>query len=132
MTPRASNSISGGDAIVGYRTFVAVIAAAYVTLIALTPRTAMTMMQEVSWARLLPLCGLYLLLGISGFDYARRRGSLPMPRGRRRIFSPHGIWPTRDVQSSRRLACSPGSPEGLRYTIERSPGALVAQAVRPA
>ena len=51
----------------------AVIAAAYLTLIALTPRTDMMMMEEISWARLLPLCGLYLLLGISGFDYARRR-----------------------------------------------------------
>jgi signal transduction histidine kinase len=76
VTARPSGSSSGNDAIVGYRTFVAVIAAAYLTLIALTPRTDMMMMEEISWARLLPLCGLYLLLGISGFDYARRRGSV--------------------------------------------------------
>ena len=56
----------------------AVIAAAYLTLIALTPRTDMMMMQEISWAQLLPLSVLYLLLGISGFDYARRRSSVPI------------------------------------------------------
>src|SRR4051794_32974017 len=31
------------------------------------------MMHEVSWAQLLPLSGFYLVLGIWGFDYARRR-----------------------------------------------------------
>jgi signal transduction histidine kinase len=62
------------DAIVGYRTFVAVVVAAYFTLIALTPRTAM--MPELSWAQLLPLSLLYLALGIWGFDYARTRSSL--------------------------------------------------------
>jgi signal transduction histidine kinase len=78
VTPWSSGSSSGSDAIVGYRTFVAVIAAAYLTLIALTPRTDMMMMQEISWAQLLPLSVLYLLLGISGFDYARRRSSVPI------------------------------------------------------
>ena len=77
MTPWSSDSSSDSDAIVGYRTFVAVVAAAYVTLIALTPRTDM-MMQPISWAQLLPLSALYLLLGISGFDYARRRSSVPI------------------------------------------------------
>jgi len=77
VTPLSSGASSGGDAIVGYRTFVAVIAAAYLTLIALTPRTDM-MMGEISWVLLLPLSGLYLLLGIWGFDYARRRGSVPV------------------------------------------------------
>jgi signal transduction histidine kinase len=62
------------DAIVGYRAFVAVIVAAYFTLIALTPRTPR--MPEVSWVQLLPLSAVYLALGISGFDYARRRGSM--------------------------------------------------------
>jgi signal transduction histidine kinase len=76
VTPSSSRSSSARDAIVGYRTFVAVIAAAYVTLIALTPRTGMMMMEEISWARLLPLCALYLLLGIWGFDYARRQRSV--------------------------------------------------------
>src|SRR5215471_2236727 len=38
----------------------------------------MMMMQEISWAWLLPLCALYLVLGISGFDYARRRNSAPI------------------------------------------------------
>jgi signal transduction histidine kinase len=78
VTSGPSRPSSGSDAIVGYRTFVAVIAAAYLTLIALTPRTDMMMMEEISWPRLLPLCGLYLLIGIWGFDYARRRGSLPI------------------------------------------------------
>jgi signal transduction histidine kinase len=70
-----SHVISATDPNLSYRTFVAVIAAAYLTLIALTPRTDMMMMQEISWAQLLPLSGLYLVLGISGFDYARRRNS---------------------------------------------------------
>jgi len=69
-----SGSAPASDAIVGYRTFVAVVVAAYFTLIALTPRTPM--MPEVSWAQLLPISVLYLALGIWGFDYARRRSSL--------------------------------------------------------
>lgn len=76
MTPLGTGSASGSDTIVGYRAFVAVIAAAYVTLIALTPRTEMMMPQEISWVQLLPLSALYLVLGISGFDYARRRSSV--------------------------------------------------------
>jgi len=71
-----ATSSTGTDAIVGYRTFVAVIVAAYFTLIALTPRDAM--MEDIAWARLLPLSGLYLALGIWGFDYARRRHSVPI------------------------------------------------------
>jgi signal transduction histidine kinase len=78
VTLRPSIVAPDGDPIVGYRTFVAVVAAAYVTLIALTPRTDMMMGEQVSWAKLLPLCGLYLVLGISGFDYARRRSNLPI------------------------------------------------------
>src|SRR5262249_12578128 len=74
VTPWPSGSSSNNDAIVGYRTFVAVIAAAYFTLIALTPRTEM--MHEVAWAQLLPLSALYLVLGIWGFDFARRRRSV--------------------------------------------------------
>jgi signal transduction histidine kinase len=73
----SSGPSSGSDAIVGYRTFVAVVAAAYLTLIALTPRPDM-MMEEISWALLLPLSGLYLFFGIWGFDYARRRSSMPI------------------------------------------------------
>jgi len=74
VTIRSSISAPARDAIVGYRTFVAVVVAAYFTLIALTPRTPM--MPEVSWAQLLPLSLLYLALGIWGFDYARRRSNL--------------------------------------------------------
>jgi signal transduction histidine kinase len=74
VTPGSSTFTSGSDSIVGYRTFVAVIVTAYFTLIALTPRSEM--MQAVAWAQLLPLSGLYLVLGIAGFDYARRRGSV--------------------------------------------------------
>jgi hypothetical protein len=33
-------------------------------------------MPDVLWAQLLPLSVLYLVLGIWGFDYARRRSSL--------------------------------------------------------
>jgi signal transduction histidine kinase len=72
VTSWSAPSSSGSDSIVGYRTFVAVIVAAYFTLIALTPRTTM-MMGPVPWAQLAPLSVLYLVLGIWGFDYARRR-----------------------------------------------------------
>jgi signal transduction histidine kinase len=73
-----TSSRSPADAIVGYRTFVAVIAAAYLTLIALHPRDGMMMEEEISWAWLLPLCAIYFVIGIFGFDYARRRDSLPI------------------------------------------------------
>jgi signal transduction histidine kinase len=79
VTSRSSSSTAGRDAIVGYRTFVAVVVAAYFTLIALTPRTPM--MPVVSWAQLLPLSALYLALGIWGFDYARTRSSLLISLG---------------------------------------------------
>lgn len=68
---RATDSASDADAIVGYRTFVAVVVAAYFTIIALTPRQSW--MPVVSWGELLPLSVVYLALGIWGFDYARRR-----------------------------------------------------------
>jgi signal transduction histidine kinase len=79
VTIGSFSSTPGSDAIVGYRTFVAVVVAAYFTLIALTPRTPM--MSAVSWAQLLPLSALYLALGIWGFDYARRRSSLLISLG---------------------------------------------------
>ena len=47
-----------------------------VHLIALTPRTDMMMTREIPWAQLVPLSAVYLLLGIWGFDYARRRSSV--------------------------------------------------------
>jgi signal transduction histidine kinase len=62
-----------GD-IVGYRTFVAIVAAAYFTLIALTPRP--WDMAPVPWVQLVPLSALYLALGIWGFEYAQRRATL--------------------------------------------------------
>jgi signal transduction histidine kinase len=81
VTPGPSVSSPAGDTIVGYRTFVAVVAAAYFTLIALRPTAMMPpddMMPAatIAWGRLLPLSGLYLALGVWGFDYARRRGSV--------------------------------------------------------
>jgi hypothetical protein len=74
MTSARAGVPPGSDAIVGYRAFVAVVVAAYFTLIALTPRAAW--MPVVLWGQLLTLSGLYLGLGIWGFDYARRRGSV--------------------------------------------------------
>ena len=74
VTDRSAGSASAGDAIVGYRAFVAVVVAAYFTFIALTPRQPW--MPVVSWVQLLPLSALYLALGIWGFDYARRRSHL--------------------------------------------------------
>jgi hypothetical protein len=59
---RSAGSVSAGDAIVGYRAFVAVVVAAYFTFIALTPREPW--MPVVSWVQLLPLSALYLALGI--------------------------------------------------------------------
>jgi len=79
VTIRSSSSTTGSDAIVGYRTFVAVVVTAYFTLIALTPRTPG--MPNVSWAQLLPLSALYLVLGIWGFEYARRRSGLLISLG---------------------------------------------------
>ncbi len=73
MTGRLFKS-PAGDGIAGYRTFVSVVVAAYFTLIALTPRASW--MPQVSWTQLLPFSGLYLALGIWGFDYAVRRGNL--------------------------------------------------------
>ena len=70
----ASATAHADDAIVGYRPFVAVVVAAYFTLIALTPRRAA--LPDVSWAQLLPLSVVYLALGIWGFDYVRRRNHL--------------------------------------------------------
>lgn len=74
MKIRSSGASSASDAIVGYRTFVAVVVAAYFTLIALTPRTRM--MPQVDWTQLLPFSALYLALGIWGFDFARQRRSI--------------------------------------------------------
>jgi signal transduction histidine kinase len=75
VTDRSAGPASeGDDAIVGYRAFVAVVVAAYFTFIALTPRQPW--MPVVSWVQLLPLSALYLVLGIWGFDYARRRSHL--------------------------------------------------------
>jgi signal transduction histidine kinase len=74
VTDRSTVSASAGDAIVGYRAFVAVVVAAYFTFIALTPRQPW--MPVVAWVQLLPLSALYLALGIWGFDYARRRSHL--------------------------------------------------------
>jgi len=74
VTDRSAGSASAGEAIVGYRAFVAVVVAAYFTFIALTPRQSW--MPVVSWVQLLPLSGLYLALGIWGFDYARGRSHL--------------------------------------------------------
>ena len=76
VTDRSARSAFAGDAIVGYRAFVAVVVAAYFTFIALTPRQPW--MPVVSWVQLLPLSALYLALGIWGFDYARRRSRLPV------------------------------------------------------
>jgi hypothetical protein len=58
---------------------VAVVVAAYFTLIALTPRTPR--MPEVLWTQLLPLSALYLAFGIWGFDYARRGSGLLISLG---------------------------------------------------
>src|SRR5690606_36853040 len=71
---RHNTGQSAAAPVVGYRVFLAIVVTAYFTLIALTPRTEM--MPEVDWARLIPLSVLYVVLGIWGFDFARRRGQV--------------------------------------------------------
>lgn len=71
---RHNTEQSAAAPVVGYRVFLAIVVTAYFTLIALTPRTEM--MPEVDWARLIPLSVLYVVLGIWGFDFARRRGQV--------------------------------------------------------
>src|SRR5689334_14011487 len=79
VTIWSSASLSGrDDAIVGYRTFVAVVVAAYVSVIVLTPRDSMMMPSRIDWMQMVPLSTLYLVLGIWGFDYARQRSSVPI------------------------------------------------------
>jgi signal transduction histidine kinase len=60
--------------IVGYRTFVVVVAAAYFTLVTLAPRPAWG--KPVPVLPLAALSVLYLALGIWGFDIAQRRRRL--------------------------------------------------------
>ena len=74
VTDRSAASTLARDALLGYRSFVAVVVAAYFTFIALTPRQPW--MPVVSWVELVPLSALYLGLGLWGFDYARRRRHL--------------------------------------------------------
>jgi len=64
-------STAAGE-IVGYRTFVIIVAAAYFTLVAVTPRAAWQP-QTVPVVPLTVLSIAYLMLGIYGFEFARRR-----------------------------------------------------------
>ena len=113
---RSAGSASAGDAIVGYRAFVAVVVAAYFTFIALTPRQPW--MPVVSWVQLLPLSALYLALGIWGFDYARRRSRLPVSLaylliefaiGMRINDLAIGRRPSADPAAARRTGSSPAA-----------------------
>ena len=58
--------------IVGYRTFVAIVAIAYFTIIALTPRASWETVPT-SWGQLVVLSTLYLALGIWGFEQVQRQ-----------------------------------------------------------
>ncbi|MDQ3071309.1 MAG: hypothetical protein M3R55_16455 [Acidobacteriota bacterium] len=76
-----------------------IVAAAYFTLIALTPRTAM--MPEFSWLQLLPLSVLYLAMGIWGFEILVLVGAR---RGDQRGHARRGVSPEHGpAASSRRL-----------------------------
>jgi signal transduction histidine kinase len=55
--------------IVGYRTLVAIVAIAYFTIIALTPRAS----SETAWGQLVVLSTLYLALGVWGFAQVQRQ-----------------------------------------------------------
>ena len=91
MSIRSSVSGQSRDAIVGYRTFVAVVVTAYFTLIALTPRPWAT--PAINWAELLPLSVLYLALGIFGFE------------------RPHDVFPKARAAAARALALDPNLGE---------------------
>jgi signal transduction histidine kinase len=75
MTATRHNPAAGE--IVGYRAFVVIVAAAYLTVIALTPRPAWQT-RPVPVPLLAALSVLYLALGIWGFEAARRYGRLPL------------------------------------------------------
>lgn len=68
-TPRPSPAPD----IVGYRTFVAIVVAAYFTIIALTPRAPWET-TPTAWGQLGVLSVLYLVLGIWGFEQVQRQG----------------------------------------------------------
>ena len=63
---------SPGPDIVGYRTFVAIVAIAYFTIIALTPRASWET-APTPWGQLVVLSTLYLGLGIWGFEQVQRQ-----------------------------------------------------------
>jgi signal transduction histidine kinase len=64
-------------AIAGYRTFVAIVAVNYFTLIALSPRAGWDAKPVPVW-QLVALSVLYLALGIWGFEFAQRARRLPV------------------------------------------------------
>jgi signal transduction histidine kinase len=74
-TTHPSTRPAGDGEIVGYRTFVAIVVTAYFTIIALTPPLAWET-AAVPWGQLAGLSVLYLVLGIHGFEFARRRRQL--------------------------------------------------------
>ncbi len=77
--------------IAGYRTFVAVVAISYFTLIALLPYRWGP--PDMRW--LIPVSAAYLILGVWGFDYASRVRRLPVSVGYLLIEFALGIWVNR-------------------------------------
>jgi len=69
--------VSTSGEIVGYRTFVIIVAAAYFTLVSVTPR-ASWQPQAVPVVPLAVMSVVYLILGIWGFDFAQRHRRLPL------------------------------------------------------
>ena len=69
--------MSTSGEIVGYRTFVIIVAAAYFTLVSVTPR-ASWQPQAVPIVPLAVMSVVYLILGIWGFDFAQRHRRLPL------------------------------------------------------
>jgi signal transduction histidine kinase len=74
----ASHPLPYAGDIAGYRTFVAIVAVNYFTLIALTPRSWGT--PPPLW-QLIAMSVLYLALGIWGFAFAQRVARLPVSLG---------------------------------------------------
>lgn len=78
-----------GD-IAGYRTFVAIVAVNYFTLIALTPRAWGA--EPVPFWQLASLSVLYLALGIWGFEYAQRVGRVVVSLAYLLVEFGIGMW----------------------------------------
>lgn len=90
LPPPTTRPTPDGE-IVGYRTFVAIVVAAYVTIIALTPPRSWET-DAVPWWQFAALSLLYLGLGIRGFVVARRHRRLWLSLSYLGVEFAIGLW----------------------------------------